>query len=290
MKPSNLEAVLVVSSRDTQRSFNGGTHHGTSGVSHREAVDENRPDASQTRQPRQTLEGKPRCFGRHPLGPSDRREVEGSSRAISEPFDLLAAIEAVGGGGNLGQDLAGVPLRVGHEGPAGLERGVHGRDIHSREKRGFKVGKTKRGKGTKLMVVADGKGVPMGVSIHSASPAEVKLAPETLATVAVPRGGPGRPRRNPERLIADKAYDSDPLRKELAVKGIELVCPHRLNRTRPATQDGRALRRYAKRWKIERTISWLGNYRRVIVRWDRSDRIFQAFVHLACLLTVLNHL
>jgi transposase len=134
------------------------------------------------------------------------------------------------------------------------------------------------------MVVVDGEGVPLGVTTHSASPAEVRLAPETLEAVRVPRAGPGRPRSRTERLIADKGYDSDPFRDYLASKGVELIAPHRCNRKRPPTQDGRPLRRYRRRWKIERTFAWLGNFRRLVVRWDRSAQIYQAFLTVACLL------
>lgn len=90
------------------------------------------------------------------------------------------------------------------------------------------------------------------------------------------------------RLIADRGYDSDPLRKELARSGIELIAPHRKNRRKPPTQDGRALRRYKRRWTIERTFAWLGNFRRLVVRYDRSLRIYQAFFHIACFMIVLR--
>jgi hypothetical protein len=56
------------------------------------------------------------------------------------------------------------------------------------------------------MVVVDGQGVPLGVHLDVASPAEVSLLDPTLATIAVPRAGPGRPHQKPERVIADKAY------------------------------------------------------------------------------------
>jgi transposase len=105
------------------------------------------------------------------------------------------------------------------------------------------------------MVVVDGAGVPLGDHLHSASPAEVRLAETTLAAIRVGRTHrAGRPRQKPLRVIADKAYDSDPLRKRLRQRGIELICPHKKNRVRPATQDGRALRRYRRRWIVERTI------------------------------------
>jgi transposase len=140
------------------------------------------------------------------------------------------------------------------------------------------------------MVVADGKGVPLGIQLASASPNEVTLIESTLEKVAVPRAGRGRPRKNPERLIYDRAADSDPLRKRLWRRGIELICPHRRNRRKPKTQDGRKLRRYRRRWKIERTIAWISNFRRLVVRYEHKIKVFQAFVHLACLMITLRQL
>ena len=130
----------------------------------------------------------------------------------------------------------------------------------------------------------------MGIHLDAASPAEVSLLEPTLATIAVPRAGPGRPRQKPERVIADKGYDSDPLRARLKRRGIELIVPHRRNRKKPKTQDGRKLRRYRRRWKVERTLAWFGNYRRLLVRWERHLKMYLAFFHLACLLITLNRL
>ena len=140
------------------------------------------------------------------------------------------------------------------------------------------------------MVVVDGQGIPLGHHLDRASPAEVTLVEQTLRQIRVPRGGRGRPRSKPTRLIADRAYDSDPLRRRLQQRGIELVCPHRQNRRKPPTQDGRALRRYRRRWKIERTFAWLGNFRRLVVRYERSLLSYNAFFHVACLLITLRHL
>jgi transposase len=139
------------------------------------------------------------------------------------------------------------------------------------------------------MVVVDGAGLPLGDHLCSASPAEVQLAETTLASIRVGRRHrAGRPRQKPVRVIADKAYDSDPLRKRLARRGIELIAPHRSNRKKPVTQDGRALRRYKRRWIIERTNAWLGNFRRLVVRYDRSLTIYRAFFHIACFMIVLR--
>jgi transposase len=195
-----------------------------------------------------------------------RGVLAGSAWSISLPVHLLAAAARLGRAGGVADDLAHLSGRVESEGATGLERSLPRRQLRFREKRGVAVGKTKRGKGTKWMVVVDGKGLPLGKHLASASPAEVTLAETTLASIRVPnRHGRGQPRQKPQRLIADKAYDSDPLRMRLKKRGIELIVPHKANRVRKPTQDGRSLRRYRKRWKIERTNAWLGNFRRLVV-------------------------
>jgi transposase len=138
------------------------------------------------------------------------------------------------------------------------------------------------------MVVVDGKGIPIGGTLASASPAEVRLAEETLDTVKVPRKGRGRPKKRPARLIGDKAYDSDPLRKRCKELKIDLIVPHRKNRKKSRKQDGRKLRRYRKRWKVERTFSWISNFRRLVVRYDRLITVYRGFFHLAIIMIVLN--
>ena len=175
-------------------------------------------------------------------------------------------------------------------GPTRLGRNLRRWQLCPGEKRGACVGKTKRGKGTKWMVVVDGQGIPLGNYLESASPSEVTLIEPTLERVGVPRPGRGRPRKNPQRLIYDKAADSDPLRARLARRGIELICPHRKNRKKPPTQDGRPLRRYKRRWTVERTFSWWGNFRRLVVRWEYHIEMYQAFVNVACLWIVLGQL
>ena len=138
------------------------------------------------------------------------------------------------------------------------------------------------------MVVADGQGIPLGSQLCSASPAEVTLAESTLARISVPRAGRGRPQSRPLRVIADRAYDSDPLRGRLLQRGIVLLCPHR-RRRRPSLNDGRTMRRYTKRWKIERTFAHLGNFRRLPIRHERLLPLYQGFFHLACLILTLRH-
>jgi transposase len=261
-------------------------------VADRSAVEEDRPvtpEAAQATQGRSSVDREPLCAGRDSVDSAERGSLAGSAGEIPASLDLLAATARLGRAGRLVEHLAGVSERIERAPTIEVERIVSGRQFRSGKKRGCAVGKTKRGKGTKWMVAVDGRGVPLGNYLHSASPAEVKLAETTLATIRVARSHhAGRPRQKPPRVIADKAYDSDPLRKRLQKRGIELICPHKRNRVRPATQDGRALRRYRRRWIVERTNAWLGNFRRLVVRYDRSLTIYGAFFHIACFMIVLR--
>jgi transposase len=89
-------------------------------------------------------------------------------------------------------------------------------------------------------------------------------------------------------LLADRAYDADGLDAALAALGVEMIAPHRRNRKRPKTQDGRSLRRYQRRRKIERLFAWLGNFRRLVVRYERHALNYLGFVHLGCILILLR--
>ena len=96
------------------------------------------------------------------------------------------------------------------------------------------------------MVLVDGKGLPTGVRLESASPSEVNLAEATVAQVRIPRRR-GRPRQKPKRIIADRGYDSDPLRERFKKRGIELIAPYRKNNKLRRYEDGRKLRPYKRR-------------------------------------------
>ena len=142
------------------------------------------------------------------------------------------------------------------------------------------MGPTKRGKGLMLMAMADRSGLPLAACAASASPSEVTLVAPTLDSRFLSE--------LPRRLIGDRGYDADPLDVELARLGIEMIAPHRRNRTRPKTQDGRPLRRYRRRWKMERLFAWLGNFRRIVVRYERYALNYLGFVHIGCILILLR--
>src|SRR6266853_1794282 len=151
------------------------------------AVEENRSLASQTAQALQgwpSVDREPSRAGRDSLDSAEWGPLAGLARGVSASLDLLAAAAGLGGTGRLDESLARVSKRIERTPAVKVERILLGRELCSREKRGCGVGKTKRGKGTKWMVVVDGRGVPLGEYLHSASPAEVRLAETTLATTA----------------------------------------------------------------------------------------------------------
>jgi transposase len=120
------------------------------------------------------------------------------------------------------------------------------------------------------------------------SPHEATLAEATLQEVSVPRPK-GRPRQKPERVIADTAYDSDPLRQRLQKRGIELIAPYQENNRQRRYEDGRKLHRYKRRWIVERTNSWLGQFRRLLVRHEHLLSTYRAFFYLGCFWITLRH-
>lgn len=131
------------------------------------------------------------------------------------------------------------------------------------------------------MAIADAAGLPIAVGIASASPHETTLVEETLDNAFLAD--------LIHRMIGDKAYDSNALDERLREeRGIELIAPN-LSSRKVKTQDGRPLRRYKRRWKIERLFAWLHNFRRLVIRYDRHAENFLGFVHLGCICILFRH-
>ena len=107
-------------------------------------------------------------------------------------------------------------------------------------KKGLSRWEAQAGQGTELMALADASGLPLAVCAANASPDEVTLVEAAPSASFL--------REVPERLIADRAYDSYSLDAELAEKSIELIAPYRRNWKKAKIQDGRKLRRYKRRW------------------------------------------
>ena len=131
------------------------------------------------------------------------------------------------------------------------------------------------------MAIADAAGFPVAAHVESASPHEVKLVEATIDS--------GFTQYAPDRLVGDKAYDSDKLDEQLSEdRNIELIAPHKINRKKKPTQDGCKLRRYRRKWKVERLFAWLQNYRRLVVRYEYHVENFLGLLQLGCSLILLR--
>jgi transposase len=133
------------------------------------------------------------------------------------------------------------------------------------------------------------EGIPLAAVSAPASVGETKLVEPVLDQLN--ETSRGSPTLWPAIIIGDKAYDSDPLRTVLSSVSIDLLAPHRRNR-RPETQtnDGRKMRRYRNRWRVERTFAHAGNYRRFTTRYERLIVTANAIVNAVCMLLTLAHL
>ncbi len=138
------------------------------------------------------------------------------------------------------------------------------------------------------MAVVDGEGIPLGLLVESANPAEIKLAEPVLATIRV-SGKKGRPKTRPKELVGDKGYDSDPFRKLLRSRGIKPCIPERRNRK---LKRGRKtdLSGYHERWHVERTFGWLESFRRLATRFERLLGMYLGLLYLAAALICLRRL
>ena len=133
------------------------------------------------------------------------------------------------------------------------------------------------------MAIVNRRSVPLAVHVASASPAEVRLVDETIDARFIDI--------YPPRMIGDRAYDSDPLDAHLREEfGIELIAPHRTNRVRPATQDGRALRRYKRRWVVERFFAWIGRNRRLAKDFEATIDSARAFLYAASIMLLVRRI
>jgi transposase len=128
----------------------------------------------------------------------------------------------------------------------------------------------------------DGNGIPLACSVTGANRHDVtELLP--LADAVPPVAGkPGRPRRRPAALYGDRAYDSPRHEAGLRRRGIRPVIAQQ------GAPHGSGLGKV--RWVVERTLSWLHQFRRLRVRYDRRADIHQAFVTIGCILIAARFL
>ncbi len=133
--------------------------------------------------------------------------------------------------------------------------------------------------------MVDRRGVPLAVALSAANTHESRLFEpliDAIPAILGPRGRPGRPRKRPAKLHADKAYDIPRCRRYLRRRGIGCRI------ARKGIESSERLGRY--RWVVERTLAWFARYRRLAIRYERRADVHEAFLHLAASLVCLNFL
>jgi transposase len=131
--------------------------------------------------------------------------------------------------------------------------------------------------------VVDRNGIPLAIRLSAANAHDsTQLLPlvDAIPSIIGPRGKPGRPRKRPAKLHADKAYDSSDLRRALRARGITPRVARR------GIDSSERLGRH--RWVVERSLAWLLGYRRLGFRYERRADVLQGLLHLACTLICLT--
>jgi hypothetical protein len=128
--------------------------------------------------------------------------------------------------------------------------------------------------GSKHHVITEGAGIPLAVTLTGGNRHDVTQLLPLIDAIPPVRGKRGRPRRRPDNLYADRAYDSDSYRDQVRDKGIT---PHIARR---GIEHGSGLG--VHRWVVEPTVALLHWFRRLRMRWEIRDDIHEAFISLAC--------
>jgi transposase len=127
--------------------------------------------------------------------------------------------------------------------------------------------------GSKHHLLTDAGGLPLAVTLTGGNRHDVTQLLALLDGVKPISGRVGRPRKRPDTLLADRGYDYDKYRREVRARGITPMIAKR------NTDHGSGLGRH--RWVVERTFTWLHQFRRLRIRWERDPEQHLAFLYLA---------
>jgi transposase len=205
--------------------------------------------------------------------------LESAAKRVPAVSDVSSAYAGVGSSASVLENAQGARGRSSRPRQVRSGGGFHRRNPRGRQKGGSLVGKTRRGSATKIMAIADRNGLPIAIGIASGPRHEAKLVLETLGQRFV--------RGRLIRLIGDKAYDSNGLDADLRKRGIDMISPN-LSTRAEQNQDLRKLRRYRRRWLVERLFAWLMKSRRLVTRYEHRAENFLGLVQLACVVILLR--
>jgi transposase len=209
---------------------------------------------------------------RHPLGVLAPRD------GMRIGYDVLAATARLARGGRVGENSLRVVATVGGRRANRLVTGHRGQHVRTGGFWGAQTGPNptdRRKPGSKHHVLTDANGIPLATTLTGANAHDVTQLIPLVDAIPNIRGKRGK-RRRPKRVQGDRAYDSEPHRQRLRRRGIRPVLAKRY------TEHGSGLGVF--RWVVERTNSWLHQFRRLRVRFERRPDIHEAFLTLGCIL------
>ncbi len=134
----------------------------------------------------------------------------------------------------------------------------------------------------KRSTLIDGRGVPLAVAVEGANVPDQKLVAETLDAIPIARPEPTA--QQPQNLCLDKGYTGEPVDRDVRERGYTPHVPRKANQTpKPTHRRGKA-----RRWKVERTHSWLNRARRLLIRWEKKAVNYLGFLHLQFAIVALR--
>src|SRR5574340_370412 len=210
---------------------------------------------------------------RHSLGDAAQRD------GLRLGHDLLASSQGVAKGARLGSVAPAATVQVARGREVGLFPGDSRQFFDPRGGRGEKTGPNptdRRRAGSKHHLLTDAQGVPLSLILTGANCHDVTQLMPLVEAIPPIAGLRGAPKRKPDVVQADRAYDSNPLRALLAEQGIGSQIARR------RTPHGSGLGK--TRWVVERTIAWLHQFRRLRIRFERLAQMHEAFLKLGCCL------
>lgn len=200
-------------------------------------------------------------------------------------YDMLAKTTGLAKGWRLGQNTPHLSQQTAK---SQQDRFFAGRGRFGISSSGFGGQKTgpnptdRRKSGSKHHIITDANGIPLAFTLTGANRHDItQLLPlvEAIPSIA---GKRGRPRKRPDVVQGDRGYDSQPHRIALRLLKIKSLLAKR------RTSNGSGLGK--TRWVVERTLSWLHQFRRLRVRYERRSDIHEAFLSIGCIIICWNQL
>ena len=225
---------------------------------------------------------RPRLPDGHPVCPQERHAlgVSAPGNGLWQRHDVLASLAGLASGWCLAENMADAVGRVGLGRRDRLVYFGHGQLLGTGAFWGAKTGPnpTDRGKnGSKRHLIVDGQGTPLAIEHAGANVHDSEMAIALVDGIPPIKQPQGRPRKRPDEVLADRAYDAEEkIREPLRQRRIKPLLAKRY------ANNGSGLGKF--RYVVKAAFDWLFNQRRLRVRYEKRDDIHQAFLIIGCFL------